>query len=214
MDYRFWIPVLGTLAQIIIGLWSVKLQLQTQQEVRTRAERRRGSKFPWYRAYWPILAMAACMIGTWVPYFSSQGIVISPPYLTTWGPVTPDGFSPGQNVPVDQFKAVKEIADGRLLMSARKRSRLAGVCFHYSGLGDQDDVTDLQKSQLYDIRDGDVLITIPLGPKFMEELKGGSRGTLYRLLLVPSNVAMSQFSSLHEAYRLGVQVIGQGGGPP
>jgi hypothetical protein len=211
MDYKFWIPVLGTFVQIAIGLWSVKLQIQTRQEVKTRAEKRRDEKLPWYRVYWPILAMGACMVGTWIPYFSLQGIIIPPLYLTGWGPLY-SGHS--GIVPIDQLKAAKEIVDGRLLISESKRSRLAGVCFHYSGLGDRDDVADLQKSQLYDIRNEDILIVIPFGPKFMEEMKFGDRGTTYKLLLVPNSISMNQFSTLHEASRLGVKVIGQGGGPP
>lgn len=88
------------------------------------------------------------------------------------------------------------------------------MCFHNFGTGDPDDITALQKSVLYDIRDEETTISIPLDNTFQEEVKRGLSGTNYRLLLVPNSVSMSQFSTLHEAYGLGIRVLGTGGGPP
>lgn len=119
MDYRFWVPAGGTIAQIILGLWAVMLQRQALQEVQTRSEKRRGAKLPWYRLYWPMFAMAACMVGTWVPYLLSPAASpASGQYLEAWGPAPTPGYipKPGEVITLTYTKV---LANGHLLASEK-----------------------------------------------------------------------------------------------
>ena len=127
--------------------------------------------------------------------------------MTQWGTIV--------GRPLDY---VQITADGHLLRSRiadYDRYKIAGVCYHYEGLGDVQDVQDLQKSELHDIVEGDIIIGIKLDQKFMNTwLQERKSNTNYVLVLVPNGINMNQFSTMRQAMALGVKPLNGAIGPP
>jgi hypothetical protein len=90
-----------------------------------------------------------------------------------------------------------------------------GIAYHYVGDIDVLDVDDLQKSALYDARQGIEIILIKANSTFIEEFTSGKHTrTNYMLLAVPTKLGNPQFSTLRQAYALGIQTLWSGTGPP
>jgi hypothetical protein len=173
------------------------------------------------KRYWPIVAMLLLTILTWSAVVYDiydrhhPRLKLSPvsgaALLTGWG-IT---GTPGASWPIPGLTPqVYMVINGRLLSSFEQTHHVAGVAFHQFGISDPDNVRDLQKSELHDIRDEDIRIDAILNASFMDEFSRGARGTTYKALLIPNGIRMEDFQTLHEAYRMGVVEIGHGGGPP
>jgi hypothetical protein len=126
------------------------------------------------------------------------------------------GWGPILGMPRD---IVEIVVDGHELIKQSginpKSFRLAAVCYHNRGTIDTRDISDLQKSSLHDLRDEDVQMTIQLNTKFMDEyLKQGWTNTNYVAIVVPNGVTMDQFSTMRQAFSLGVLSVSGVVGPP
>ena len=211
MGLQFWVSLSANIAMVAIALYTALLQRrQLGLMAKARGKKANSAK----QSYWPLMTMVLLAASCWVPYFfSTPTSAPGAAYLEGWGPALEPGYipKPGEQV---EIKYAQVIANGRMLQEQREHYRLAGVCFRYGGLGDPDDATSLQKSALYEIRNESIPIIIPLDSAFQAQTKSGIGGTNYRLLLVPNGVNPAQFSTFHEAYSLGIKVIGTGGGPP
>jgi hypothetical protein len=92
--------------------------------------------------------------------------------------------------------------------------KFMAVAFHYRGDTDIEDVSDLQKSSLYDVRLGVQMIVFHFDDKFAAEWANGMKNTNYILLTVPSTVRPDDFSTLRQAITKGAKIIAGGTGPP
>src|ERR1035437_7291427 len=95
------------------------------------------------KSYWPMMVMTSLMMLTWgtigYDYYDRHHSISIEQYMTQWGTIV--------GRPLDY---VQITADGHLLRSRiadYDRYKIAGVCYHYEGLGDVQDVQDLQKSE-------------------------------------------------------------------
>jgi hypothetical protein len=104
--------------------------------------------------------------------------------------------------------------DGDAIISYKDDYKLAAVGLHYFGTTDINDVSDLNKTDLYDITPGDLTLVIVWSSKFLEELNRVHGGTNYASMLVPNKVGMNQFSTIRQAESMGVIIIGLASGPP
>jgi len=104
--------------------------------------------------------------------------------------------------------------NGQWFSSKSSGYKLAAIAFHYRGDLDVLDTSDLQKSALYDIVPGTVMMRIKTDDAFRQRFKSGARVTNYVLLLVPHGVSMEQFSTLREAIAVGVIAVSRTSGPP
>jgi len=202
-DYQFW---------IILGITTVGVYFTREQVRLIRAQmaaKKSAKNAPAWKVYSPAGLILLLTLVNWGPYLSSYLRSKNPEplaerYVTSWG-VLPSEARQGN---------LRLTANGHGLLPFRKSWKIAAVCFHYNGTRDISDVEDLQKSALYDIRDGDILIVIPADAKFRKEVEAGQAGTNYYLLLVPPSVKMEQFGTLRQAESLGVRSIWTGSGPP
>jgi hypothetical protein len=93
--------------------------------------------------------------------------------------------------------------------------KLMGIAYHYVGDIDVMDVSELQKSALYDARRGAEVILIKASNTFIAEMASGLHfRTNYVLLAVPAKLGNPQFSTLRQAFALGIKTIWGGTGPP
>jgi hypothetical protein len=201
-DYQKLASAIGSVLIIAMGIYQTYLQRATVQLMKTTPKNRQADIRP---VYWPLAVMVVLGIAiAWLPVFLSASSAQPKTYLLAWGWNQRDPNHQGW---------IR--ADGRALFDRHSKFRIAGVCFHYLGLGDPKDTSTLSKSDLYDITQDDVNIVIPYTATFITEWhQAHINGTNYILLLVPMGIKMNQFETLHEAEALGVQMIGQGSGPP
>jgi hypothetical protein len=193
--------LVGTALMLAMGSYQTYLQYTSVKLMKATTKNKRADIKP---KYWPLVAMTLVGVAiAWIPtLLPSQDVPTN--YVRAWGW---DAQDPNHKGSV--------LADGRALFSKHSKFRLAAVCFHYFGLGDPKDATNLSKSGLYDILQADIPIIIPYNDTFLAEWKQENKsGTNYYLLLVPIGIKMNQFDTIHEAEALGVQLIGQGSGPP
>ncbi len=115
---------------------------------------------------------------------------------------------------MEDARRIRVAVDGRRLISSSPRYKVAAVCYLYTGLVDVLDLDELQKSVTYDIRNERMNIGIPLNDKFTKKIKEGMTGTIYVILLVPAQIRTDQFTTLRQAYALGVKKIQAVRGPP
>jgi hypothetical protein len=209
IDWRFWAPMIATALQLAVGIYQSRLQIRQMKLALAPAKVQEVNAMPWFKTYWPMVAMLVAMVGSWIPYF----VVNRPPEtaLTAWGPNGQVGAKwPMPGIP-PQLTAT---LNGRSVISRRATHHVAVVAFHSFGTTDVEDVRDLQKSSLFEIRDDYIKIVFPVNDTFMAEVAKGYEGTAYTALLVPNGVRMGDFQSLREAHKLGVTDIGGGIGPP
>jgi hypothetical protein len=110
---------------------------------------------------------------------------------------------------------VQAIVEGKCLFPYRDTHRVAVIAFHTPGDREWLDIRDLQKSALYDIRDGEIPVVFNLTDNYVNELAHGWRGaTNYYPLLVPKGLGMDQFSTLRQALALGAIQLQGSTGPP
>jgi len=97
---------------------------------------------------------------------------------------------------------------------ANKDQKFLDVAFHYKGEVDFEDVSELQKSALYDVRVGAQVMIFRYDEKFAAEWASGIKTTSYILLIVPSTVRPEDFSTIRQALSKGAKIVGGGSGPP
>jgi hypothetical protein len=199
MDYDYQKLSSGfvTVLMLGVGIYQTYLQRRQVQLMTVAPKSKKASMKP---VYWPTLVIVTFGIAiAWTPFFLPQTADEHP--LMSWGPL-------------GSRNTLGVVANGRAVWSKRDDFRLAGVMFHYSGAQDKYDVSGLSKSRLYDIEHGSFPIVIQPTANFLDENHRGLSGTTYLLLLVPQQIGMSQFETIHEAQRLGVIVLDGGEGPP
>jgi hypothetical protein len=214
LDYKFWLALFSSLG---IGGYNIVLQ-RRQIALMSKAKPKKGAATE-PPSFWGSYGRYFVMLGfiglAWAPY--AIDLIWSPPhltefsYMTIWGPNSP----PGQQPTIGGLKTLLAVANGRTLTSYSANYKLAAIAFHYYGMSDVDDVSTLQKSNLYDIKDQEAInILIPVTDVFREEMAHAGWGTNYGLLLVPNGVSMDQFSTIRQAKALGVKVMQTSSGPP
>jgi hypothetical protein len=221
-DWSAWMPVIvNTL--ITAGIGVAGLVMQQKQIVLAKAQfeaSAKKAKVPlkprWWNLYWPIALMVVLAAVSWIPYILGiDGPVRVPSALVRWGLAPVPGMNEDVGIPVDDpIVHGRVVANGHALRKYAKADRIAAVAFHAIGSIDPFDVSTLQKSALYDIRDEEMEVAIPLDSAFRDDYKHGFRGTNYMLLLVPRGTTMADFGTIHQAQALGVKVLGTGLGPP
>jgi hypothetical protein len=200
MDYKFWLPFVATVVSAIAGLLQVRLQMRYLKETGAKGV---PLSPKWYKKYWPVFGMVLAIILSWVPYFVVANVTLPDP-IVHWGGAPQ--FGPN---------TVEIIVNGSKLLSKKSRYKVAAVCFHYVSRGDYVDSANLQKSRLFEIRDELETIPIPVDSAFVYEWQTQNISpTSYFGLLVPNDVSMDQFSTLRQAFALGVLSLGGKAGPP
>ena len=104
-----------------------------------------------------------------------------------------------------------KIDGSKLSYYADKSYRIMAVTFNYNGRIDEDQVTDICKSSLYEIQNGVQTILVPWSAQFKDELLGPHGETLIYGLAVPKNVEPDEFENLSQAELLGVKILGHVG---
>jgi hypothetical protein len=144
--------------------------------------------------------------------------------ILDWGYSGSARWQPGDPQSIQGPKESMLRVNGSLLRSlAKKDYKLIGVGFHHVISGDVLDQPNISKSGLYDIRDGQINITIPWNDDFISELVHAKpvgeslylrRIPHYMLLAVPKGVTPQSFSSLRQAIDLGAKRLQSVAGPP
>jgi hypothetical protein len=101
-----------------------------------------------------------------------------------------------------------------LSSQTRNDEKLLAIAFHYKGDVDINDVSELQKSALYDVRTGAQIMVFHYDDKFAAEFAAGIRNTNYFLFIVPSAFRPDGFSTVRQAFAQGARLAGAGVGPP
>lgn len=208
---------IGTTSQIFLGVTNAYLLWQQNRilEKQTRAFLQQGpaskmsaqvpSRVRRFRHYWPLLAMAALTLLTWL------AIVYGPQYWHRGGQHIVEFDSP-QAGPViveyglDPISCFQEVRSTEYL-SMEGKYKLATACFIYDGSVPILDAPSVQVSNLYDIINGNVTMRILFGDAFNRyRAEHHASGIDIALLLVPNGVSPSQFSTLRQARALGVLI--------
>ena len=155
------------------------------------------------RAYLTVALLLLSLIPSGFGVWRAMAIKDEEPdrmYMTEWG----------RSKEAPDLIAVK--TKGAYFRSHKSSYHLAVVCYPYFGVGDPIDVTDLHKSGLREITDGEIEITAAL-PRLVSGTAAVAQRLNFSLLLVPNGVEMNQFSSLRQAFRLGVVQLEIASGP-
>jgi hypothetical protein len=193
-----WIPLLA----LIVAAYGVFLQ---KQPVRVMPIAAAGPKAnptrPWWRS--PIvIALAILAALNWVPWVGSFVLKPKP------APISALGWG-GMNLTNGTLPLMAVIT------STNPDVKLMAIAFHYSGTTDFTDVKQLQKSALYDVRQGTELIMIQADNDFVDEVVNKKQtGTNFMLLTIPLALGTPQFSTLRQAFTMGIQIVWSGTGPP
>lgn len=156
------------------------------------------------KVYGPIAVLVALVLLAWIPHLRNPE-PLAGNVITRWGMVDHKEGHPYQFVIV---------VSGKYLQSYREEYQLDALCLHYDGTQDYVDAPGLQKSALYEIRDVEVEMIITADEAFVKDFKSGMKGTNYIAILVPKGVSMDQFSTLRQAFALGITGRGSVYGPP
>lgn len=192
-------------------MWQQNTILQRQNEIFAKqegADVQPARTWPKLRRYWPMLTMVLLVVLVWVPYVYTH-------YHPAKGPQQidiPEFDGPtaeliggwGQDTSASCYMSV----NGKLLLSRQSEYKLAIACFAYDGKEDILDAPYLQVSNLYDIKDGTVVIRGSYQPYFIDYSKQiHSVGIEVALLNVPNGIQPSQFTTLRQARALGVKIL-------
>jgi hypothetical protein len=169
------------------------------------------------RLYWP-LRLILCLTGTvaiiWISYQPMKDLYIaeefpeSRDYINSWGL---NAFHIQGHPPVvDSGEASANLSvDGHRLIKRKDRYRLIGICWNHLASQDFTYDTNLSKSGLYEIRDEEILMKIPLTVEFLTEMQTVDVKPSYLLLAVPKEIRADQFSSINEAEQLGAKILSE-----
>ena len=199
MDYQLFIAVLA----VAIAGYTAHLQREQIKIMKAGQESLPGlpRPAPWWRMS-PVIAVFALALLTWVPWVWATWITpMSQPQVAvaSWG--------------------LYDLTNRQLQMTvasarANKDQKFLDVAFHYKGEVDFEDVSELQKSALYDVRVGAQVMIFRYDEKFAAEWASGIKTTSYILLIVPSTVRPEDFSTIRQALSKGAKIVGGGSGPP
>jgi len=199
MEYQQLIPPLA----LLVAIYSAYLQRKQVRLTTADQEELPGisKPTPWWRAP-TVIAVFVLALLTWIPWAvtSLRAPTIPAIGIAGWG-----GFS----------QELGSMPLGVVVNEANPNIRLMGIAFHYTAETDFTDVSDLQKSAVYDARKGTQIIMIKANDKFIDEFRSGKHNrTNYMLLAIPTKLGNPHFSTLREAYALGIQTLWSGTGPP
>jgi hypothetical protein len=198
MDYQLLVAVLA------LGIAGYTAHLQHQQVKLMQAGQEDLPGLPGPPPWWkapPVVAVFALALLTWAPWIVAA--VKPKPFVIGaygWG---------GINLTTGTLPIVA-------VMSATDPNiKLMAIAFHYNGTTDFTDVKQLQKSALYDVRQGTQIIMIQADSDFIEDVTSKKQiGTNFMLLTVPAKLENPEFSTLRQAFSMGVQIVWNGTGPP
>lgn len=162
--------------------------------------------------YVPVLLILLSVFSFYAGYLTghSSGVVIPPSELdcmSGWGIMRPQPFS---------GPALWVQANGACVLAVignRSDYHVTAVAFHEYGVLDPFDEPLTAKSKPHEIQPF-MNIVIPEGPAFLKQSPEPEGGTQYALLVVPKSVSTDQFSTMHEALKLGAHLAGWSKGPP
>jgi len=198
-DPQLWIPVV-TLGVAIYGTVLQRRQVQLMSAV--KPYKRDTAQPVWWRS--PIItAMGLLVLLAWVPLVIE--IVTPKPQQPMIGVASWGGLDLSQGtMPI--------IA---VMTQSNPDLKLMGIAYHYDGQTDFTDVKALQKSALYDVRQGAETVLIKADTDFVNEVMSGKHvRTNYILMTIPAKLEQPQFSTLRQAFAMGAQVVWTGVGPP
>jgi hypothetical protein len=197
-DPQFWI---GALA-LLVASYAAYFQ-RKQYFLMLPAPGKRPPKIapkPWWQ-FPPLIAAFALAMLAWVPFLLSLWNQPAPSTIAVFGWGT-NNLVPGLPINVVITKDDPSI-------------KLMGAAYHYDGTTDLYDVKQLQKSALYDVRIGAVLIMVKTDATFVDEVSSHRHvRTNYVLLSVPASLNAPDFSTLRQATGMGIKTIWSGVGPP
>jgi hypothetical protein len=171
---------------------------------------------------WKEFVLLGVILGSlcfsWIGWFKLREIQNRNPYatfqsrhnaqgaMTVWG---------GGTLNLRQRHGILAVQiDGEPLLPYKDDYKIIAIAWHNIGALDDNDVSDLNKSDPHDILEGNINISIIVSDKFLGDLVDGMHGTDYAGLLIPNKIRTDQFSTIRQAESVGAIVIGRAGGPP
>jgi hypothetical protein len=187
-DYKFWLPLLVSLAYLYFMRQQVLLMKGSQQ---ASANMTIGSRL---KPYWPIMVMVLLFIGCWVPYFLASSAV--PQYFLGWSTLPTGG-------------AFAEI-DSSLLASHKgnRRVMIVGVAID-SSIDPMND-PNIMKSRTYEIELPVTRLEAQPTPEFLASETPGRNVQLF-LIETPEEFAIEHLITLSDVGRLGGTILGHAG---
>jgi hypothetical protein len=161
---------------------------------------REKPRFIWLKRYWPTLVTLLLFVLIGYDIYDCHHSVEIPewdearaaPLVINYGG-DPDGC----------FMTI----DSKSLVAYARDYQLAIGCFFYGGTQDVLDAPNLQVSNLYDIKEGQILIRITYSQGYLlyRQTQHAGLGNI-ALLLIPKGIASDQFSTLRQARNLKVKI--------
>jgi hypothetical protein len=205
-DYQFWLALLGTLGTLYSAYWqrrSAMMAIEAQGP-----KHRRAAEAPtWWKSP-SVIALFILVCALWGPFIVNR--LSEEPVLrnVTTGMDGVRDNSSGKLIAAALYITV----DGNEIYKyAPMRIMAAG--FHWKPDRDVDDVDDLQKSAVYDIRREAITFHINVNQKFINEYNLGAPNN-YALIVVPRDLTPQRFATLRQAKAAGAKVINLGSYKP
>jgi hypothetical protein len=175
------------------------------------------SKLIFKKPWWAKLSLSLIAVGgiVWMSYRPMVDIYIAEEF-----PESRDNMNGYSLFPFslegDPPQVIKGVAEGHItvnghrIISKKHNYQLIGICFFHLASQDWTFDNNLSKSGLYEIRNSDMEIGIPLTAEFLKELQHGASPSVFVLLAVPRGVGPNQFSTVKEALDLGGKILSEG----
>jgi hypothetical protein len=205
MDWRFWGPLLVSIATLFVAIWSGLLQQRALAAMSIRNRKQVTVK----QLTGPYVAMVVLLVLAWLPYFWLPIYVAQEPLLTGWGTSTGDAVG----------GTCQGTVNGPRLRSYADKYSVILVCGLSSSRVDR--VTDAfaTVSPPFTIENRFIPIQSPLGALTMRAIQSvvdpallASGGPVeahaplwYEVAIVPKNTDLSRVQSLADVERVGGQ---------
>jgi len=192
MDFKFWVALLVNVIGLGLTIWNLRMMIQ-QASPRARAPRR-----TWWRAYWPIPAMAILMVGCWVPYLAVGGDRALPAGL----PVRLQLFHEWGSTPSSVWANVNSAQ----LAGIRQSHDILLVCRLAEHTVETKRDASIERSGAFSITGGLVRIEIPVSRALMARMVPGRVVEIYALI-VPKGARVQTTKTLEGLESLGARVV-------
>jgi hypothetical protein len=203
LEYQFWFGILALLLAFYSAYHQTKQTNLMASQAASRAERRRGEipRLIWWRSP-AILALFALACLVWGPYILSkiheeERLLNSVAGIRT---VTVDN-STGKLKDVGLYVSV----DGNEIYKYSPW-RVMAAAFVWTSDRDADDVQDLQKSTILDIRKETMQFWFKGNPKFIEQVGKGAPVN-FAVIVLPKTISANNFETLRQARDWGAKII-------
>jgi hypothetical protein len=201
LDYKFWLPLIVNLVWVGLAAFQIRIQLRQGRSPTTAGDSGVAAVKSAWKHYWPIVVMLFLMLGAWLPYVVREKptILITRPVLQTYGQMP---------APLRVFGVVDETSLGKLADS----DRIMLMTRITDNTVDPNYDIHTEHSHLRDIVPGLNQIEIPVSQSFIAKENSILMGIIeVYVVLLPKNVDESQVVTIHDAVKLGGQLL-QGAG--